>query len=183
VKDIDFERKEIRIRRGKGAKDRVMMPPDSIGGVMQHHLERVRLMHHVDVAAGCVVEIPGALDRKYPRAPLEWAWYWVFPARRRYRTAEGQLRRHHLHESAVQRAVTRAVRDSGIGKKASCHTIRHSFATHRLESGYDIRTVQELLGHRDVSTTMLYTHVLNRGGLGVRSPMDRLAGSSAALPD
>lgn len=131
------------------------------------------------------MEMPGALARKYPRAAASWAWQWVFPAKRQYLDREtGERRRHHLHSTAVQRAVTEAVRRSGIGKRASCHTFRHSFATHLLESGYDIRTVQELLGHRDVSTTMLYTHVLNRGGLGVRSPADLLAGSGLAVfPD
>ena len=182
VKDVDLDRREIRIRRGKGAKDRVTMLPQSLVQPMNEHLTRVRVLHTEDAGHGSAVELPNALERKYPRAPLEWSWYWVFPARRRYQTAEGSLRRHHLHESVVQRAVTLAVQRSGIGKRASCHTFRHSFATHLLEAGYDIRTVQELLGHRDVSTTMLYTHVLNRGGLGVRSPIDQLAGPNATLP-
>lgn len=182
VNDVDFERREIRLRRGKGAKDRVKMLPETLVQPIREHLERVRLLHTNDSAYSCAVELPNALDRKYPRAPLEWSWYWVFPARRRYCTTEGALRRHHLHASVLQRAVTLAVERSGIGKRASCHTFRHSFATHLLEAGYDIRTVQELLGHKDVSTTMLYAHVLNRGGLGVRSPIDQLSGPKVVLP-
>jgi integron integrase len=178
VKDLDLARREIGVRQGKGGRDRVTMLPAAAVPLLTGHLERVRRLHEWDLAEGRgVVEVPGALDRKSPQVGREWGWQWVFPATRVYADgATGEVRRHHLHESAVQRAFKGAVRRSGIAKGATCHTLRHSFATHLLEAGYDIRTVQELLGHREVGTTMIYTHVLNRGGLGVQSPADRLPG-------
>lgn len=176
VKDIDFERRELTIRRGKGQKDRRVMLPDALRDGFQRHLEAVRRTHEADLAEGFGrVVLPDAIGRKFPNAEKEWRWQFVFPARRLCRDERfGPPSRYHLHESAVQRAVTEAVRLSGITKRAGCHTFRHSFATHLLESGSNIRTVQELLGHADVRTTMVYTHVLNRGGLGVKSPLDRL---------
>jgi len=180
VKDVDFGRAEIVVRRGKGGRDRRTMLPESIRGPLVAHLDAVRRQHDVDLERGAGwVELPHALGRKYPNAGREWAWQWVFPATRTYRHPEtGQRRRHHFHESALQRLVRVAVLRSGVAKPAGCHTFRHSFATHLLESGHDIRTIQELLGHRDVRTTMIYTHVLNRGGLGVQSPADALLGVS-----
>jgi integron integrase len=174
VKDVDFARNELIVRDGKGAKDRVTLLPARLVPPLRVQIERSRTLHGTDLEAGLgSVALPHALDRKNHAASRLWGWQWVFPAQRHHLDLPtGQIRRHHLHETVVQRAFTEAVRASGIPKPATCHTLRHSFATHLLEDGYDIRTIQELLGHSDVSTTMIYTHVLNRGGRGVRSPLD-----------
>jgi len=176
VKDLDFAQQQLVVRDGKGEKDRVTMLPGRLVTPLEDHLRIVRRTHEEDLARGWgAVYLPYALERKYPNAEREWVWQYVFPADRVSTDPRtGIARRHHLDESGLQKAVRSAVRATGISKPASCHTFRHSFATHLLEAGYDIRTVQELLGHRDLKTTMIYTHVLNRGGRSERSPLDEL---------
>jgi integron integrase len=175
VKDLDFGNRQIMIR-GKGDKDRITMLPAASETLLRELLEEVRLTHARDLRrGGGRVDVPGALGRKYPKASTEFRWQYVFPATRtQIDIVTRELRRHHMHPTVIQRAVSEAVRAAGLMKRATCHTFRHSFATHLIEDGYDIRTIQELLGHTDVRTTMIYTHVLNKGGRGVRSPIDAL---------
>ena len=174
VQDVDFARREILVRHGKGGKDRRTMLPAGLDAPLRAQLDQARRVHERDLTLGFgAVWLPDALARKYPGAAREWVWQYVFPASQRcLDPRDGAVRRHHLDETVLQRAVKRAAQRAALTKRATCHTLRHSFATHLLEAGYDIRTIQELLGHKDVSTTQIYTHVLNRGGRGVLSPLD-----------
>jgi integron integrase len=188
IKDIDFEYKTITVRDGKGEKDRVTPLPETVAADLQRQIERARLLHEQDLSEGCgEVYLPDALQRKYSNAARDLLWQYLFPASKRaLDPRSGIERRHHLDETALQRAVKQAAQKAGLRKRVSCHTFRHSFATHLLQNGYDIRTVQELLGHKDVRTTMIYTHVLQRGGLAVKSPLDEIRepkGAYIAVPD
>ncbi len=182
VKDLDFEHRAILVRNGKGAKDRVVTLAEELVVPLRRHLQMVRMIHEKDLEDGAgAVYLPHALERKYPNAPYEWGWQYLFPAAKRsIDPRSGIERRHHLGEQSVQRAIKRAVRSAGIHKPASCHTLRHSFATHLLERGMDIRTVQEQLGHSDIRTTQIYTHVIRRGGRAVLSPLGSVLGEGGA---
>ena len=173
ISDLDFDRGEILVREGKGNKDRRTLLPERTIALLKPHLAQLREQHEWNRASGTAsVFLPEAIERKQPEAATEWSWHWLFPATRCHPPPAGPRRRPHLHETVVQRAFTRAVLRAGVNKHATCHTLRHSFATHLLEASYDIRTIQELMGHRDVGTTMIYTHVLNKGARGVQSPLD-----------